>query len=68
MVKEAEVADDPLALGRHMGQEAVEKLRPAKVEQTDEESREGSRAPRHTYLLADYGLTEGQVRERFAGL
>ena len=28
-------------------------------------SREGPRAPRHTYDLADYGLTEEQVRAAF---
>ncbi|MGV9679414.1 sulfotransferase family protein [Nocardia sp. NPDC003482] len=31
----------------------------------DEESRSGDRKPVHTYALADYGLTEDQVRERF---
>ena len=25
---------------------------------TDEESKKGPRAPKHTYSLADYGLTE----------
>lgn len=29
-----------------------------------EESRSGPRAPRHSYALADYGLTEQQVRDR----
>jgi hypothetical protein len=32
------------------------------------QSQEGPRAPKHTYSLADYGLTDEQVRERFAGL
>jgi hypothetical protein len=32
------------------------------------ESQKGPRAPKHTYSLADYGLTDEQVRERFAGL
>lgn len=31
-------------------------------------SREGPRAPKHTYSLDDYGLTPEQVKERFAGL
>lgn len=31
-------------------------------------SQEGPRAPKHTYSLADYGLTDEQVRERFKGL
>ncbi len=35
---------------------------------TDEESKQGPRAPKHTYSLADYGLTEDQVKERFGGL
>ncbi len=29
---------------------------------------EGPRAPKHTYSLADYGLTDEQVKERFKGL
>jgi hypothetical protein len=32
------------------------------------ESQRGPRAPKHTYSLSDYGLTEEAVRERFAGL
>ncbi|MBS9533107.1 sulfotransferase [Mycobacterium sp. M1] len=31
-------------------------------------SKQGPRAPKHRYSLADYGLTAEQVRERFAGL
>lgn len=31
-------------------------------------SKRGPRAPKHSYALADYGLTAEQVRERFAGL
>jgi Sulfotransferase family len=33
-----------------------------------EESKQGPRAPKHSYSLADYGLTAGKVKERFAGL
>jgi Sulfotransferase family len=33
-----------------------------------EESQKGPRAPKHTYSLADYGLTPELVKERFAGL
>ncbi len=29
------------------------------------ESQRGPRAPKHTYSLADYGLTDEQVREQF---
>lgn len=35
---------------------------------THEESKKGPRAPKHTYSLADYGLTDAEVKERFAGL
>jgi hypothetical protein len=36
------------------------------VRALDAESRTGGRRPRHAYDLADYGLTEGAVRERFS--
>lgn len=38
------------------------------VRATHEESKKGPRAPKHTYSLADYGLTDDQVKERFRGL
>lgn len=37
----------------------------AAVEQIDAESRRGERRPAHRYDLADYGLTEGDVRAAF---
>ena len=40
----------------------------AGIRRTGEASQQGPRAPKHTYSLADYGLTEEQVRERFRGL
>ena len=40
----------------------------AAIVRTDEESKQGPRAPKHTYSLADYGLTEDQVKEAFKGL
>ena len=40
----------------------------AAIERTDEESKQGPRAPKHSYSLADYGLTEDLVKERFKGL
>jgi hypothetical protein len=40
----------------------------AAIQRTDEESKQGPRAPKHTYSLADYGLTEDQVKESFKGL
>lgn len=38
------------------------------VRSTHEESKKGPRAPKHTYSLADYGLTDEQVKERFKDL
>jgi len=40
----------------------------AAIIRTDDESKHGQRAPKHSYSLADYGLTEDQVKERFRGL
>ena len=51
----------------HFGIEMTDDARAA-IGRTDEESKQGPRAPKHTYALADYGLTEDQVKERFAGL
>ena len=51
----------------HFGIEMTEDARAA-IEATDEESKQGPRAPKHTYSLADYGLTEAQVKDRFRGL
>jgi hypothetical protein len=35
------------------------------IEEIDRESKEGAAKPSHSYSLADYGLTEDQVRSRF---
>lgn len=51
----------------HLGIEFTAEARAA-VDRTDAESKQGPRAPKHTYSLADYGLTEDQVKERFKGL
>ncbi|WP_059016667.1 sulfotransferase [Mycobacterium sp. M26] len=51
----------------HFGIEMTDAARAA-IQATDEESKQGPRAPKHTYSLADYGLTEDQVKERFKGL
>jgi hypothetical protein len=40
----------------------------AAMEEMHAESKEGPRAPKHTYSLEDYGLTTAAVKERFAGL
>ena len=51
----------------HFGIDMTEQARTA-IRQTDEESKQGPRAPKHTYSLADYGLTEDEVKDRFRGL
>ena len=38
------------------------------MQASHEASKQGPRAPKHTYSLADYGLTEEQVKERFREL
>jgi len=66
-----DLARDPIGtvenIYAHFGIEMTDAARAAIVG-TDEQSKQGPRAPKHSYSLADYGLTEGQVRERFAGL
>ena len=52
---------------RHFGIEFTDAAREA-VQRRHTESQQGPRAPKHTYSLADYGLTDEQVRERFKGL
>ena len=37
----------------------------AAIEEIDRESKEGAAAPKHSYSLSDYGLTEQQVRASF---
>ena len=51
----------------HFGIEMTDDARAA-ITRTDDESKKGPRAPKHTYSLADYGLTEDQVKDRFRGL
>jgi len=66
-----ELIADPVrtveAVYRHFGIEMTEAARSA-MEAGDAESKQGPRAPKHTYSLADYGLTDQQVKERFKGL
>ena len=52
---------------RHFGIDFTDEARAA-IEDSHAESKKGPRAPKHTYSLADYGLTDEQVKERFAGL
>lgn len=62
---------DPVAsvegIYRHFGIDFTDEARAA-IEASHAESQEGPRAPKHTYSLADYGLTDEQVKERFKGL
>jgi hypothetical protein len=66
-----ELIRDPIStvanIYQHLGIELTDDARAA-IERTDEESKQGPRAPKHEYSLADYGLTTDQVKERFAGL
>ena len=55
------------AIYRHFGIDFTDAARAA-AEETHAESKKGPRAPKHTYSLADYGLTDDQVKERFKGL
>ena len=52
---------------RKFGIELTDAARAA-MEQMHTESQQGPRAPKHTYSLADYGLTAETVKERFKGL
>ena len=51
----------------HFGIGFTDEVRAA-ITRTDEESKQGPRAPKHTYALSDYGLTEEQVKQAFKGL
>jgi Sulfotransferase family len=52
---------------RHFGLELTDEARQA-MKDIHAQSKTGPRAPKHTYSLADYGLTAESVKERFAGL
>ncbi|WP_197375413.1 sulfotransferase family protein [Mycolicibacterium baixiangningiae] len=66
-----EFINDPVAeverIYRHFGLPYTDAAREA-METSHADSQKGPRAPKHTYSLADYGLTAEQVKERFAGL
>ena len=55
------------AIYRHFGIAMTGEARAA-MQASDEASKQGPRAPKHTYSLADYGLTAEQVAERFKDL
>ena len=64
------IADPVRELGaiyRHFGIDFTDEAR-AVAEETHAESKTGPRAPKHAYSLADYGLTDQQVKDRFKGL
>ncbi|QUR69090.1 sulfotransferase family protein [Mycobacterium spongiae] len=52
---------------RHFGLPLTDTARVA-MEKIHAESQTGARAPKHSYSLADYGLTADAVGEKFAGL
>lgn len=52
---------------RHFGLPLTDEARKAMAD-IHAESQTGARAPKHTYSLADYGLTAETVKDRFAGL
>jgi hypothetical protein len=62
---------DPIAtvegIYRHFGIDLTDDARAA-MDASDVESKQGPRAPKHTYSLEDYGLTADAVKERFKGL
>lgn len=66
-----EFIKDPVAavegIYRTFGIECTDEARKA-IADSHEESKKGPRAPKHTYSLSDYGLTDEQVKERFKGL
>jgi hypothetical protein len=66
-----EFVKDPVSavegIYEHFGIEVTDEARAA-IADSHAESQKGPRAPKHTYSLADYGLTDEQVKERFKGL
>ena len=52
---------------RHFGLPLTDEARKAMAD-IHAESQTGARAPKHTYSLADYGLTAETVKDRFARL
>jgi hypothetical protein len=66
-----ELIKDPIgvveAIYRQFGLDFTDAARES-METMHAESQKGSRAPKHTYSLADYGLTPEEVKERFKGL
>jgi hypothetical protein len=64
----ADLVADPLAVVRRVYDQFGLDLTPearAAVEEIHRESTQGGKAPSHRYALADYGLSEREVREAF---
>ncbi|EHI12074.1 sulfotransferase family protein [Mycolicibacterium thermoresistibile] len=70
-VEYADFVKDPIGtvegIYRHFGLEFTDAARDA-MTRLHTESQRGPRAPRHSYSLADYGLTAESVRDAFSGL
>ncbi|MCD2263948.1 sulfotransferase [Dietzia aurantiaca] len=69
-VEHRELVGDPAGVVERVYAAAGETLDDdvrAAVEAENARSLSGDRAPAHTYTLADYGLSEEQIAERFAG-
>jgi len=66
-----EFVKDPIAavegIYRRFGIDFTDAARTAMTDMHTQ-SQKGPRAPKHTYALADYGLTDAQVKSRFKGL
>ncbi|MGV0812463.1 sulfotransferase [Mycolicibacterium boenickei] len=66
-----EFIEDPIGavegIYRTFGLEFTDAARQAMID-SHTASQQGPRAPKHTYSLADYGLTSETVKERFKGL
>jgi hypothetical protein len=66
-----EFVKDPVSavegIYEHFGIGFTDEARTA-ITDSHAQSQKGPRAPKHTYSLSDYGLTDEQVKERFAGL
>ncbi|GLB63640.1 hypothetical protein NCCP2495_15190 [Dietzia sp. NCCP-2495] len=69
-VEHRELVGDPAGVVERVyaaaGEALTDEVRAA-VEAENARSLSGDRAPAHRYTLADYGLSEGQIAERFAG-
>lgn len=64
----SDLVKDPMGVTRRIHEQFDLAWTPAvqsAIEEIDRESRKGGKRPSHRYDLADYGLTEAEVRSRF---